>query len=208
MSKNIKLKLWSFFGVAVVVFLFVLFSYFIQTKLSFFEGLIVDGWFGMVIYVLLKIVATVFAPITVLPMIVLAVGLWGVFIAAVLSVVGWTIGGVIAFGLARRFGVPIIKRFISLDEIYKLEDKMKIGNTFWSVLFLRMIVPVDVLSYALGLFSKIGFGSYALATFIGVIPFAFAFAYLGEVPYIYQMILGLVFLIGVLVWLIFREVER
>jgi uncharacterized membrane protein YdjX (TVP38/TMEM64 family) len=206
-SKNVKLKLWSFFGVFVVIFLFVLFSYFIQTNLIFFEGLIVGEWIGMVAYVLLKIVATVIAPITVLPLIVLAVGLWGIWIAALLTILGWTLGSVIAFGLARKFGVPIVRRLVPLEDIYKFEDKIKIGNTFWSVVFLRMIVPVDVLSYALGLFSRIGFWKYALATFIGVIPFAFIFSYLGEVSYAYQIIFGLVFLIVFLGYLIFREVK-
>ena len=192
----------------VVVFFFVLFSYFIQTKMEFFEGLVVGGWVGMVVYVLLKIVATVFAPITVLPLIVLATGLWGVWVAAFLTIIGWTLGSVIAFGVARKFGVPIVKRFISLDEIYEFQERVNIGNGFWSVIFLRMIVPVDVLSYALGLFSKIGFWTYALATVIGVIPFAFAFAYLGEVHYVYQVVLGLVFLIGFLGYLIFKEVSQ
>ena len=68
-------------------------------------------------------------------------------------------------------------------------------------------MPVDVLSYALGLFSQIGFWSYFLATVIGVSPLAFGFAYLGEVSYIYQVVFGLVFLIGVLGYLIFREIR-
>ncbi|HDL02453.1 MAG TPA: TVP38/TMEM64 family protein [Candidatus Pacearchaeota archaeon] len=206
MKKNIKLKLWSFFWIFVVVFLFVALSYFVQTRLDFFEGLIVAGWVGMVIHVLLNVLAVVFAPITVLPLISLAVGLWGVGMAVFLTVLGWTLGSFIAFGLSRKFGVPIIRRFISLDELYTLEDKMKVGNTFWSVLLLRLIVPVDILSYALGLFSHISFWSYALATVIGILPFAFGFAYLGGVPYIYQAVLGLGFLIIVLVVLIFREV--
>lgn len=141
-------------------------------------------------------------------MIVLAVGLWGIWIAIFLSVLGWTIGGMIAFWLARRFGVPIIKNFVPLDEIYEAEDRVKVGNNFWSVLFLRMIIPVDVLSYALGLFSKIGFWKYLLATFIGVIPFAFFFAYFGGFPYIYQIILGLLFLVGILGYIIFREIRN
>lgn len=157
MKKNIKLKLWSFFWIFVVVFLFVALSYFVQTRLDFFEGLIVAGWVGMVIHVLLNVLAVVFAPITVLPLISLAVGLWGVGMAVFLTVLGWTLGSFIAFGLSRKFGVPIIRRFISLDELYTLEDKMKVGNTFWSVLLLRLIVPVDILSYALGLFSRISF---------------------------------------------------
>jgi len=206
MKKSFKLKLLGFFWVFLIVFLFVLLSYFVQTNLDFFKGLIVNGITGMVIYVLLHVLATVVAPITVLPLIVIVVGLWGVWVAAFLTVLGWSIGAFIAFWLSRRFGVPIVKRFISLEDIYKFEEKVSIGNNFWSVLFLRMIVPVDVLSYALGLFSKIGFWSYALATVIGVMPFAFAFAYLGEVPYVYQIILGLGFLIVVLGFLIFREI--
>ncbi len=190
----------------VLIAVFILISYFVQVNFEFFEGLIITGLLGEIIYVLLNIVATVFAPITVLPLIVLAVGLWGVWIASILTILGWTLGGIIAFGLARKFGVPIILKFISLDDIYRLEERIMIGNTFWSVVFLRMVVPVDVLSYALGLFSKIGFWTYALATLIGVIPFAFLFAYLGEVSYIYQISLGLIFLIGILIVLIYREV--
>jgi len=207
MKSSSKLKLWAFFWVVIVVFLFVLFSYFIQTKLGFFEGLMVNGVLVMVIYVLLKITATVFAPVSALPFIVVAVGLWGFWMAVFLTVLGWTLGGVIAFVLARKFGVPIIKRLIPLEDVYKFEEKISIGNNFWSVVFLRMVVPVDVLSYGLGLFSKIDFWKYTLATGVGVIPFAVAFAYLGEVPYVYLIILGLGFLIGVLVLLIFREIK-
>ena len=206
MKKSVKLKLWSFFGVFVIVFLFVLFSYFIQTELEFFEKLMVNGVLGMMIYVLLKIIATVFAPVTVLPFIVVAVGLWGFWVAVFLTVVGWTIGSVIAFVLARRFGVPIIKKFIPLDDIYKFEERINVGNSFWSVILLRVIIPPDILSYSLGLFSKIDFWKYTLATFIGVIPGAVAFAYLGEVHYVYQIALGLVFLIGFSGYLIFKEV--
>ncbi len=205
MKKSVKLKLWSFFWIVLVISLFICFSYFIQTNLDFFEGLIVDGWIGMIIYVLLNISAVVVAPVTVLPMIVIAVGMWGIGISVFLTVLGWTAGSIIAFLLARKFGIPIVEKLISLEEIHALEEKAKIGNSFWSVLVLRMVVPVDVLSYALGLFSRIGFWSYTFATVLGIIPFCFVFAYLGEVPYVYQVVLGLVFLIGVLIVLIWRE---
>ena len=208
MRKNVRLKLWGLLWVFIFIFIFILLSYFVQTNFEFFEGLIIEGWIGMLSYVMLKIVATVVAPITVLPLIVLAAGLWGVWVAAFLTVLGWTIGSVIDFGLARKFGVPIIHRFIPLEEIYKFEDKVKVGNTFWSVVLLRMIIPVDILSYALGLFSRINFWKYVLATFIGVIPFAFAFAYLGGMSYVYQIIFGLIFLIGILGYMIFREIKN
>ena len=207
MKNNSKLKLWAFFWAVLVVFLFVMFSYFVQTNLGFFEGLMVDGILGMMIYVLLKIIATVFAPVTALPFIVLAVGLWGFEVAVFLTALGWTLGGMIDFLLARKFGVSIIKKLVPLEDVYKFEERVNVGNSFWSVVFLRMIVPVDVLSYGLGLFSRIDFWKYSLATFIGVIPFAFTFAYLGKMPYFYLLILGLGFLIGILSLLIFKELR-
>jgi uncharacterized membrane protein YdjX (TVP38/TMEM64 family) len=53
---------------------------------------------------------------------------------------------------------------------------------------LRIAIPVDLLSYALGLFSKVRYRDYALATIIGISPLAFILAYLGTLPFIFQMI--------------------
>ena len=51
---------------------------------------------------------------------------------------------------------------------------------FMSVVLLRMVLPVDVLSYALGFFSDISLWRYTTATIIGIAPFAFIFAYAGD----------------------------
>ena len=47
---------------------------------------------------------------------------------------------------------------------------------------MRMVIPVDVLSYAIGLFSTMSLKSYTLATVIGITPFAFIFAYTAKLP--------------------------
>ena len=64
---------------------------------------------------------------------------------------------------------------------------------------MRMILPVDVLSYLLGLFSKVDLKTYTLATFIGVIPFAFILSYIGSLSFAYQLFSlffgGIIFLI-------------
>jgi hypothetical protein len=49
--------------------------------------------------------------------------------------------------------------------------------TFWNIVLLRMVIPVDVLSYALGLFVPMPLSRYVLATAIGVSPFAIIFAF-------------------------------
>lgn len=201
-------KLGAFFGVIFIVAFFIFFSYFVQNNLHLFERLIVGNFVGMLVYVLLNIMAVVLAPITVLPLIVIAAEFWGWFFAGVITAFGWLVGSVIAFVLARKFGTQILNKLMSLEKIYELEEKVSVGNNFWSVVFLRMVVPVDILSYALGLFSKIKLLPYTLATAIGILPFAFLFAYLGKVPFVYQIVLGLVFLIVLLAWLIYREYAR
>jgi uncharacterized membrane protein YdjX (TVP38/TMEM64 family) len=75
-----------------------------------------------------------------------------------------------------------------LKDIYSNEKKIPSENIFWAIVVLRMSVPVDILSYGLGLFSKINRKKYILATIIGVIPFAFLISYLGSLPVVYQLI--------------------
>ena len=89
-----------------------------------------------------------------------------------------------------------------MDQLYKLESKIPKENMFLSIIILRMTIPVDALSYALSLLSNVKFRTYAAATFIGIIPFSFAFAYLGTIP-IYYQIFGLI-VIGIVIILIRR----
>lgn len=141
-----------------------------------------SGTFGALLYVLITVIAVVVAPVSTFPLLPLAVSLWGSFFAAVLSIIGWTLGASIAFGLARRYGKPLIGKLISLKKIEHVEKLIPQKNIFMSVVLLRMAMPVDLLSYALGLFSGISFKHYFFATLIGVSPFAFFFAYAVDLP--------------------------
>lgn len=147
-----------------------------------------DGLLGMSVYIGLTIIATVLAPISTLPLIPLAVGMWGWFITGVLSIIGWTVGSLIAFFLARRYGKALIQKFVSLDHLADIEKRFGGKGLFWTVVLLRMTIPVDLLSYALGLFSNMKTVEYFLATVIGITPFAFVFSYLGSLPPVFQVI--------------------
>jgi len=143
---------------------------------------------GMVSYVLITAFAIVIAPVSTLPLIPVAVGVWGWVATGILSVIGWVIGSQIAFHLARSLGKPFIQKIVSLERLEKFEKHFSEKNLFWIVVFLRMTVPVDILSYAVGLFSRMRSASYFLATLIGVIPFAFVFSYAGALPISSQII--------------------
>ncbi len=181
-------KLKSFLELTLIALLFILASYLIQTNLTFFQTFLADNLTGMLIYILILIIATVIAPVSAFPLIPIASNIWGTNTSATLNIIGWLIGSMIAFYLSREYGVNLIKKIIPLNQINKLEKRIPKENVFWSIVFLRMAIPVDILSYALGLFSKISYQRYFWATLLGITPFAFIFAYLGNLPVYYQII--------------------
>lgn len=163
------------------------------------------GVVGMAVYVFAGIVATVIAPISTVSLISVAVVLWGPFTVAVLSITAWTIGAVIAFGIARRFGKPLVARFMDLRNIERYERALGGTYVFWDIVFLRMAVPVDVLSYAIGLFTSVKMSTYLAATVIGIMPFAFILSFAAQASLGFQI--GVAFLVLVTIYLGYRKVR-
>lgn len=132
---------------------------------------------GGVIFVFLMVLSTVVPPITLFVLVPFVGFLLGSFVTFIYSVLGWTIGSMISFLIARRMGKPFLEKYISLKKVESYEEKLSGNQDFWLLVFLRMILPVDFLSYAVGLLTQISFWKFSLATFIGVIPFSFVFSY-------------------------------
>lgn len=104
---------------------------------------------------------------------------FGVLWGTVLTVVGATIGGAIAFFVARSLGRDFVARLLK-GKFAALDDQAA-AHGFQVIFFLRLIplVPFDALDYIAGL-SKIGARDYILGTFLGIIPGTFAYVYLGS----------------------------
>lgn len=186
--KNIKIKIKAFIPVAIIVALFIVSAFYSQ-KYGEEVSIFVErgGAFGMVAYVAIAIIATVAAPVSAAPLIPIAAGVWGAALTAALSILGWTIGSLIAFAISRRYGLPLVQKFVSSQKLEKLHKHIPRERVFWSVVLLRIMIPVDLLSYALGIFGVLDWKKYTLATIIGIVPFAFIFAYLGTLPVSYQL---------------------
>lgn len=185
-----KKRVKTIIGLAIIVSLFISVSFLSQlygNEILKFAG--AEYNFSKALYVLVTIFAIVVAPLSTVPLIPLASHLWGWPVAGMLSIVGWVIGAQVAFLLARRLGKPFIERIFSFKKIHAFENYFTNKNLFWTVVFLRMLLPVDILSYALGLFSKIKSVPFFFATLIGITPFAFIFAYAGTLPVWLQIII-------------------
>ena len=100
---------------------------------------------------------------------------WGTLVA----LVGASVRACTQFSLARWLGRKRIERGFTgrLAVFHNAIPK----DGFHAVLLVRLIpgVPFDLQNYGLGL-SRVRLWPYALATVLGLIPSAFAFAYLGD----------------------------
>jgi uncharacterized membrane protein YdjX (TVP38/TMEM64 family) len=143
---------------------------------------------GVIVYVLLNIIDAVIAPGATLPLIPIAARAWGRVVAALVTTVGWTTGSLVAFYIARRWGAPIVRKLTSMERVKRLRPYVP-KNPFWSVVALRVMLPMDVMSYVLGLFSEMHWARYALATAMGLTPSAFILAWLGKTPRGYDIIM-------------------
>ena len=198
-------KAGSLVWLAITAILFISISYFIQTNKELFTGWIVNGILGMISYILLHITAIVIAPFSAFPLISLATGIWGWKIAALLPFIGWLLGSTFAFLIARKWGVPFVSKFISLKKVHHLQESLSETAGFWNILFLRILLPGDYLSYALGLFTPISFRTYILATTIGLLPFAIGYSYLGTFNILYQGIFMAIIVAIFAVFIIFKK---
>lgn len=131
-------------------------------------------FFGVMVFV------TVVAPFAILPAVPAVALVLGPLETALLSVTGWTLGAVIAFLIAQHLGRPLLAKLVSMEQLERYERAIPADTTFWGLIVLRMLVPVDILSYAIGLVSRMRIVPYTLATAIGVTPFSFIFAYAGH----------------------------
>jgi hypothetical protein len=81
-----------------------------------------------------------------------------------------------------------VKKLTSMDRVKRLRRYVP-KNPFWSVVLLRLVVPMDVVSYVVGLFTEMTWSSYALATALGLTPSAFLLTSIGKMPRAYDVIM-------------------
>ena len=148
--------------------------------IDYFSQFIGNDFIGVTFFIVVFALATILVPLTGLPLIVPGSAVFGTFLVSIYSIIGWTIGAIIAFFIARYLGRPVLAFFVPIEKIEKYEQYFSGKIEFWGLVLLRMVLPVDIISYVVGLLSRISFKKYLLATILGITPFAFIFAYIGD----------------------------
>lgn len=144
----------------------------------------IDAWLqgagpgGVIAFIALYAVAAVlFLPGSVLT--IAGGALFGPVLGTLYNLTGATLGAVLAFAASRYlFGDRLLRK--GGDRLRRLTEGVEAGG--WRfVAFVRLVplFPFNLSNYALGL-TRIPLPAYALASFFGMMPGAFAYTWLGH----------------------------
>jgi uncharacterized membrane protein YdjX (TVP38/TMEM64 family) len=144
---------------------------------------------GVLVFVATSAVAVLLPVLTNLPLVPLAVLAWGPWWTAGLLLLGWTLGAVASFALGRHARPHILRLLPSVARHTDIDRLIHPQHRLWSLVLLRATFPVDVLSYALGAFSRSTTPvEQAWTMVIGAAPFALLFAWLPAMPATMQVL--------------------
>lgn len=126
------------------------------------------GPWGAPAIVLMIAAIIVFIPIPTIPIEIVAGVVYGIVAGSLLALLGHMLGALIAFALSKRFGRPLLQRWLGERAVSKL-DPLATRSGFWYVFYMRLLPLFDfkLVSYAAGL-TAMRTRSYLLATLAGI----------------------------------------
>jgi uncharacterized membrane protein YdjX (TVP38/TMEM64 family) len=127
---------------------------------------------GRVVFVLFSAGSAMLAFVSSAVLVPSALVAWGPIETAVLLWLGWTLGGCVAYGLARQIGRPIVALLSSGTTLARWEARIPRTAPFTVVALFQLAMPSEVPGYVLG-FVRYSFLRYLLVLALGELPWAF-----------------------------------
>lgn len=175
-KKNMILSV--FLALAIIAIIYFQAWQYIKPELlkTYIEGF---GIWIPIIYCLIYLVA-VFIPYAGTAMTVVGGLLFAPLFGTILVITISSVGSVLPFFIAKKYGRKRIKEKIEKTKYKKYLDTTD-ENSFMFALYMRLIplIPYELQNYILGLVD-ISAGKFILATFIGLLPGTFMLIYLGN----------------------------
>ncbi len=130
------------------------------------------GPFAPILYIAVKAVTYVVAPLSSGPIQLFSGILFGLIPGTLYTLVGEVLGGSLNFLLARRFGRPVVKRIVGAENLPRVDAFVDQIVDWKTLLYARLFLfsLYDFISYAVG-FSHLRYRTYLIISiFAGVIP--------------------------------------
>lgn len=173
-------------SIFIFILLFIIFWYSVKMQTVFYDTLFyIEAYLhshqilGIFIFIGLAAVSALLSPFSSVPLVPIAIIMWGGVLATVFLMSGWIIGHLSSYFIGYYAGHPIAKKFIPFDRINDYSKKLSKKSEFLLILFFRLSMPAEVPGYVLGIV-RYGFWKYLLATLIAEFPFAVLTVYGGD----------------------------
>lgn len=134
---------------------------------------------GAVVFVALSAVSAMLAFFSSAVLVPVALVVWDRWITIALLWLGWLLGGVLAYGIGRALGRPLVNTVGSARLIAFYQRRVSAGMSFPTVLLLQFALPSEIPGYLLGIL-RVRFRVYLAALALVELPYAVGTVLLGE----------------------------
>lgn len=174
--------------VSIFVFVLLIILFWSSTVLQdvFFDAVFyIEAYFhnhqilGIFVFIGLAAISALLSPFSSVPIVPIAIIMWGNFWSIVFLVAGWLIGHVITYMVGYYAGYPMAKKFIPFDKINNYSQKLSPKSEFLLIVLFRLSMPAEIPGYVLGIV-RYNFLKYFIATLIAEFPFAVLTIYGGD----------------------------
>jgi uncharacterized membrane protein YdjX (TVP38/TMEM64 family) len=198
-----KLSVKEMLGMIAVALLFLGASYGSERFASTLSEVVENGGILSSIFYILILIGIVLTPFaSTLPLVPVAVVIWGNLFAGILTLTAWGISAFLAIIIARKIGRRLVVKVVPFRYIKEFGAMVPKSNILGGVTMLAILgAPIDIVSYAVGLFTSVKPISHALALMVGAIPFIFFLTFTATLPIVYQAyIVGFMIIIWFIVY--------
>ena len=183
MEPPTKRRVALILSIAFIVFLTwtsVSFQQVLSRYLPYFENLARSNQImSVAIFIGLAIISTMFSSFSSVPLVPIAILVWGNWLTALLLFIGWTAGDALSYWIAYFAGNPIAKKLIPFEKIEFYRKKIPPDAEFKLVFFFIMSMPSEIPGYTLGTL-RYNFKRYLPITAFGEFIWAPVTAFAGQ----------------------------
>jgi uncharacterized membrane protein YdjX (TVP38/TMEM64 family) len=133
---------------------------------------------GAALFVALSALAAMLAFFSSAVLVPPAVYAWGPVVCATLLWAGWMLGGLASYGLAYRFGRPVLRWLAPGKSIALYQQRIRDKASFGFILLFQLALPSEIPGLVLGL-AHFPLKRYLLALAIAELPYAIGTTVLG-----------------------------
>lgn len=135
-----------------------------------------EKFLSVVVFILLGTASTMFSSFSSMPLVPIAVIIWGNAFTGIFLFVGWLLGDILSYLVGYWAGHPVAKRFLPYEKIKIYLDKIPPKDQFKMILLFILSTPSEVPGYTIGIL-RYKFVKYLSATSINELFFSFFTAY-------------------------------